>query len=159
MRTLQPHELISRFPKLSLDNHETKSKATPRYNCVAFARGDDRHWWEPGLYGGKYYWPPELQEGDLLESWKKVFTLKGYKETKNREVEPGFEKVAIYVGLNDFRPSHVAVSDGHVWKSKLGKGQDISHSSLDILEGDQQDEYGIVDSIFKRPLPVQKASQ
>jgi hypothetical protein len=158
VRNLLPHELIARFPKLRLDNHETKSNANPRYNCVAFTKGDERHWWEPELYGGKYYWPPEINERDLLKSWVRVFTSDGYEDTNNREVEPGFEKVAIYVSLEDKLPSHVTISDGHVWKSKLGKGQDIYHATLDILEGDQESEYGVVERILKRPvrMPNQK---
>jgi hypothetical protein len=81
-----------------------------------------------------------------------MFTVQGYKPTKNRKVEPGYEKVAIYVDLTDMLPSHVAVSDGRVWKSKLGKGQDIYHSSLDVLEGTEKDEYGIVERVLKRPI-------
>ena len=49
-------------------------------------------------------------------------------------------------------PSRVAKSDGRVWKSKLGKGQDIEHFSLDVLEGNEADEYGIVERILRRPL-------
>jgi hypothetical protein len=152
LRNLTPEELRSKLPKLLPDNHETKSKATPRYNCVAFANGDERHWWEPGLFGGAYYWPPNIKQSDELESWVEMFTVQGYKPTKNRKVEPGYEKVAIYVDLTDMLPSHVAVSDGRVWKSKLGKGQDIYHSSLDVLEGTEKDEYGIVERVLKRPI-------
>jgi hypothetical protein len=104
------------------------------------------------MYGGAYYWPPGIRQSDDLESWVEMFLVEGYEPTANREVEPGFEKVAIYVDLGDLLPSHVAVSDGRVWKSKLGKGQDIFHSSLDILEGIEKDEYGIVERVFRRPL-------
>jgi hypothetical protein len=79
------------------------------------------------------------------------FSSEGYESTDNREIEAGWEKIAIYVSLDmDF--NHVAVSDGRVWKSKLGKGQDIEHYSLAVLEGDQGDEYGIVDCIMKRQI-------
>lgn len=36
--------------------------------------------------------------------------------------------------------------------SKLGRCQDIEHSSLDLLEGDQHWEYGIVERILRRPI-------
>lgn len=76
--------------------------------------------------------------------------------TDDREIQAGFEKVAIYVSLTDGNPSHVAVSDGRIWKSKLGKGQDIYHYSLSVLEGDQADEYGIVERVLKRPTSSQE---
>ena len=77
--------------------------------------------------------------------------LPDYAPTGNREVEPGFEKIAIYVD-RERSPSHVAKSDGRAWKSKLGAYQDIEHSSLDLLEGYQLWEYGSVERIFKREL-------
>jgi len=74
-------------------------------------------------------------------------------ETNNRTVEFGYTKVAIYVELEDVETySHVAISDGLEWKSKLGKGQDIAHDSLDLLEGDQADEYGLVAIILRKPI-------
>jgi hypothetical protein len=66
--------------------------------------------------------------------------------------ESGYEKIAIYASLEDLEFSHVARSDGRVWKSKLGKGQDIEHYSLHVLEGDQADEYGIVERVLRKPI-------
>lgn len=147
MRNWTPSELQARFPKLRPDNWERRSNATPRYNCMAFANGDERHMWEPGKPGGMYYWPPTVRQDNTADTWEEVFLKKGYKRTDNCEMEVGFEKVAIYVSLEDMDASHVAISDGFVWLSKLGKQQDIAHSSLDLLEGD---EYGIVDRVLKR---------
>jgi hypothetical protein len=119
---------------------------------MAFANDDERHWWEPGFYGGRYYWPSGIKQQDTLESWVELFTTQGYVPVESREIEHGFEKIAIFVDLKDTMPSHLAKSDGRVWKSKLGKGQDIEHASLDVLEGDQADEYGIVELVLRRPL-------
>jgi hypothetical protein len=102
---------------------------------MAFANGDERHFWTPSRHGGRYYWPPDIKRDDTADAWEQVFLNQGYERTESREVEAGFEKVAIYVGLDDMLASHVAVSDGNDWLSKLGKGQDISHSSLDLLAG------------------------
>jgi hypothetical protein len=153
VRNLTPEKLAEYFPKLTPKNHETKSQATPKYNCLAFAMGDTRHWWEHGKPGGRYYWPPG--RNDTVDSLIAIFKDEGFELTNNHDVEPGFEKIAIYVGLDDFLWSHVAKSDGHVWKSKLGKGQDIYHYSLDVLEGLEKGEYGIVDSVLKRPARTQ----
>jgi hypothetical protein len=156
LRTIGPHELKERFPKLVQGSFERKSNATARYNCIAFAAGDERHWWEAGANGGRYYWPPSIRQSTTVDGVAEIFTAKGFELTNNRDVESGYEKVAIYVSMDDFEFSHIAVSDGTVWKSKLGKGQDIEHCSLDVLEGDQKDEYGIVDRILRNPLKGDK---
>src|SRR5260370_20878564 len=119
-------------PKLRADNYVRASQATPRYNCLAFAIKDERHWWEHGLYGRRYRWPSGIP--NTLDGWVTIFTLDGYQLTTNRDVEPGFEKVAIFVSLTDQTDFHVAISDGKSWKSKLGKREDIQHDSLDLLE-------------------------
>ena len=160
MRNLTPDELQAKFPKLNSRNYKRTSDATGRYNCMAFANGEDRKWWEAGVNGGRFYWPPKTN--DTLEGWVEIFTKQGYRLTSDRGIERGVEKVAIYVDLKDMLPGHVAKSDGHVWKSKLGRLQDIEHSSLDLLEGDQHWEYGIVDRILRRPLkksPKRKTTQ
>jgi hypothetical protein len=80
-----------------------------------------------------------------------MFTRQGYSVTGSRDIEPGFQKVALYVRLEDMSPTHFAISSDRTWKSKLGRGVDIEHANLDVLEGDAADEYGIVDTVFRRP--------
>jgi hypothetical protein len=154
MRNRTPAELESKFPKLQTGNYSKTSEATGRYNCIAFANNHYRKWWESGLFGGRYHWPNGIS--DTLDGWVKMFTDQGYEFTNNRDIEPGFEKVAIYVDLNDQRPGHVAKSDGQSWKSKLGRYQDIEHASLALLEGDAGWEYGSVERILRRPISAPK---
>lgn len=151
VRTITHDELVEHFPQLRPDNYQRVSLATPRYNCMAFANDDDRHWWQPGLFGKKYYWPSGVPQDGSIESWVRIFTGCGYVLTDNADTEPDCEKIAIYASLRDGSATHVAKSDGVSWKSKLGKGQDILHASLGILEGDDRDEYGIVDKLLKKP--------
>jgi len=100
-----------------------------------------------------FYWPPPpFPQDDSLETVLKIFAEQGYERTDNWEIEAGFEKVAIYMDLKDMIPSHFAKSEGPLWKSKLGEGVDIVHTSLEVLEGDQVDEYGIVERVLKRPM-------
>jgi hypothetical protein len=155
MRNLTPAELETKFPKLHSGNYKHTSPATGRYNCVAFANDHERKWWQSDRPGGMFYWPPKTP--DTIEGWVAIFTRQGYLPTASREIEPGFEKIAIYVDLSDMSPSHVAKSNGKVWKSKLGRLQDIEHSSLDPLEGDNGYEYGIVDRILKRKLQTARS--
>lgn len=145
-----PSELEAKFPKLHTGNYSNTSDATGRYNCIAFANDHDRKWWEAGPFGGRYYWPPGIS--DTLDGWVKMFTDQGYVLTNNRDVEPGFEKIAIYVDLTDVNQMHVAKSAGQSWKSKLGRYQDIEHASLALLEGDVGWEYGSVERVLKRPI-------
>lgn len=152
MRTIEPEELEACFPKLKGGNYVRASRATGRYNCIGFSNRDERHWWEAGRYGGRYYWPPHVAQNNSLAAVLQIFTSDGYELTDNREIESGWEKVAIYISLVDMEFSHVSRSDGSMWKSKLGKGQDIDHYSLDVLEGDQCDEYGIVSCVLKRSI-------
>ena len=123
---------------------------------MAFANQDDRHWWQLGLFGGQYMWPEKTP--DTLDGWVDIFVKRGFQLTSFREIEEGFEKVAIYIDFADMSPSHVAFSDGSVWKSKLGRSVDIEHASLDLLEGDQKWEYGIVERVLKRPIRTGKAA-
>ena len=144
----------AKWPKLRPTNHKLTSQATARYNCVGFGIKDERRWWEAGLHGGRYYWPPDIP--DTLDGWVLLFAREGYELTTNRNVEAGREKIAIYVSLDDMQPGHVAISDGRAWKSKLGEFQDIEHESLELLEGDHSCEYGIVEKILHRPLPIKR---
>ena len=150
LRSLTDSELEKKLPKLRAGNYKTVSKATGRYNCLAFANKDQRHWWQAGYHGGRYRWPEKTP--DTLDGWTELFVRDGYVITDFREIEVGFEKVAIYIDFKDMLPGHVAFSDGTVWKSKLGRSVDIEHSSLDLLEGDQNWEYGIVERVLKRPV-------
>lgn len=150
MRRLTVAELRTKWPKLRPGNYNETSPATARYNCVAFVNDDERHWWQAGMYGGMYSWPATIEQSDSLTAWVQLFTSRGFELTDSRDHEPGFEKVAIYIDPKDGLPSHVTKSDGRVWKSKLGKLQDIEHASLDLLEGNTNYEYGVVDKILKK---------
>lgn len=129
------------------------SPATRQYNCVAWAVNDVNNWWWPG--GGEdAYWPP----GVPRECSVRAFVLAlgaGYVPCAGDELEPGFEKVAIYAKTHAMdKPTHAARQrpDG-LWTSKLGPDEDVHHTLKD-LEGKR---YGRVVKILKRPLPVSPA--
>ena len=48
-------EIENLFPKLPQTGYAITSPADADYNCIAWAVGDKRQWWEP-LPG--FYWPP-----------------------------------------------------------------------------------------------------
>ncbi len=144
--------LEERFPKLRHGLYRVKSPRDPRYNCFAFAANDTQHIWDytgPGRLGG-YFWPDAVQ-GDSLADFIRVYELLGFQLCASAELEPEVVKLAIYVN-RDSAPSHVARQTRRgTWKSKLGmRGKDIEHASLDLLAGDEQDEYGRVAVILKK---------
>jgi len=91
-----------------------------------------------------------------LENFIRAFGKFGYEPCENSELEENFEKVAIYVSTKDEihtpkgTPTHMArqLSDGK-WTSKLGQDVDISHNSLQSIEGKT---YGEIKQILKRPI-------
>lgn len=133
------------FPSLSSDEYEETSDWSPRYNCIAWAAGSDGEWWWP-VPG--YYWPRGVARESSLAAAVTAFSTLGYVECSSGEIEPGFEKIALYA--RDDRLSHAArqLPDGK-WTSKLGKRIDITHNSLECLHGES---YGRVRCFMKRPV-------
>ena len=126
-------ELEEDCPGLAESPYEVTSPRDARYNCIAFAVGDTSHfWYDIDLKG--YFWPPGVPGADTLAGWIKVFAAHGYSETEDDNLEPEYEKIAIYATPE--APEHVARQKANgVWTSKMGKGCDIEHATLQCLEG------------------------
>lgn len=142
------HGIHDDFPKLAQEGYEEKSPATPDYNCIAWAAGEDETVWWPGD-PDMDYWPDSVPHTEDLESFFLAFESIGYVRCADGGLEAGFEKVALYAkGRN---PKHAArqLDDGK-WTSKLGLGIDIIHT-LPGLEGPC---YGQVVGFLKRPRPT-----
>jgi hypothetical protein len=136
------------FPNLSNGGYSLTSPATPEYNCIAWAAGEDEVWWWPDP-NNDYYWPSEVPRVETIEAFIKAYEGLGYSVCSNAELENGFEKVAIYINSNG-EPTHVARQlDSGDWTSKLGQSEDIKHLTLDGLVGNS---YGSVAVILKRPV-------
>jgi hypothetical protein len=96
-----------------------------------------------------YYWPPGVAKDESLESWLKIFEIHGYRLCDSADLEPDYEKIAIYGNPESLQPEHVArQKKSGVWVSKLGKGADIEHDTLAALSGDV---YGEPIRFMKRP--------
>lgn len=134
------------YPNLASTSYQVKSDETPEYNCIAWAAGDTSRWWQPGPL---YYWPAQAPQAITLESYRAAFELMGYQPCDSEELEPGFEKVAIYINTVG-EPTHAArqLENGN-WTSKLGSWEDIEHSTLRSLEGTGR-AYGTVALILRR---------
>jgi hypothetical protein len=83
----------SDFPRLTVLNHKVTSPPDLEYNCIAWAAGDAKQWWQPGSY-----WPVEASTDDCgLGVLERLFASFGYSDCgMDATLESGFEKVALY---------------------------------------------------------------
>jgi len=109
-----------------------------KYNCIAWAVGKNDEFWWPRKLGG-YFWPEGLLSEPLnretVENFIKAFESEGFQKCDGPEFEEGFEKIALYVNHLEI-PKHAARSlpNGN-WTSKMGDGEDITHGTLEAIEG------------------------
>lgn len=145
---LVSHPIENYFPGLGPEVYQITSPESEAYNCIAWALGQTDLWWEPDPFG-LYFWPPGVPRRLTLESYVQAFAVLGYTLCDNSDLEPGFEKVAIYVDAMG-RPTHATrqLASGK-WTSKLGKLEDIEHETLECLGGSA---YGSVALFLKRSL-------
>ncbi len=132
------------WPALQDSDFEETSPDDRRYNCIAHAVDETAVRWDPA----SGHWPDGVARDLTLDAFEAAFTTKGYERCEGPEVEPGFDKVAIYADPND-EPLHTAkqLTSGR-WTSKLGSLIDIDHVSLECLEGR---EYGKAKLFMRRP--------
>jgi len=135
------------FPNLRSGSYLRTSPATPEYNCIAWAAHDQEQWWWPDAMG-QAYWPQGVAREETIQAFERAYCRFDFKACENADLEPGFEKVAIYA--KNSIPTHAArqLADGR-WTSKLGPLEDIEHNTLDALEGEV---YGEVVLLLKRPV-------
>lgn len=132
------------FPRLKSTKYKITSPCDPSYNCIAWAAEDTSVWWEPDPMGN-YYWPMGIPREYSLEAYRAVYELIGYNEVSGEELEPEFQKVAVYAIGN--KPTHASRQlDSGNWSSKLGKNVDIEHT----LQGVVGHNYGDVKVILKK---------
>lgn len=134
------------FPYLRTTGYKITSPPSPDYNCAAWAAHEDDRWWWPDP-AGIGYWPESSHREENVEAFVQVFIVLGYAPCDGYELEPGFEKIAIFVDSSG-APTHMArqLSDGR-WTSKLGRLEDIEHT----LDGLINSVYGSVAQVLRRP--------
>lgn len=138
-------DLENVFFGLVSDQYRVTSPETAEYNCIAWAAGDVTRWWWPDALH-LAFWPPGARREESVEAFVRMYELLGFAECETAELEPGFERIALFAVAD--RPKHAARQLPHgSWTSKLGKDVDIEHALPDI-EGEL---YGQVVRIMKRP--------
>jgi hypothetical protein len=148
-------QLESGRPNLRDDGY-LDGEISPRsklYNCFAWAAGESHIWWEPNdprfePHDGPRYWPPGVSHAFTIVSFVQAFASLGYEECESPDLEPGFEKVALYVD-DDGDPSHAARQlESGSWTSKIGTLEDVEHRSVSGVEGPA---YGHAVRFLRRP--------
>lgn len=138
-------ELVDLFPGLGTGAFEKTSNQTPRYNCVAWALGEDETFYFPRRQA-PYHWPRNIPFSWDVDAIRALFRARGFEEHDSDDLEDGFDYVAVYA--DDDGLKHVARRVAAGWTSKLGRDEDIFHERLDQLEGE---EYGAVVVLLRRP--------
>jgi len=145
MATYDPY-LEKIFPKIKNEGYDVTSPIDPRYNCFAWAAENNKLWYEPD-YNYIGYWPVNIAREYTIDALINLYQSLGYDICENGELEKNYEKIAIYIDVNNI-PQHAARQlDSGAWTSKLGVDKDIQHKTLEGLEGSS---YGNVGVILKR---------
>lgn len=135
----------SEFPNLG--KWIKSSERTDRYNCAAFAAGEDHHKWDP-FPPGLHYWPPGVERSYFTPKFIEAYGTKGYEACADGSLEAGWEKIVLYTNAYG-GVLHVArqLPDG-AWTSKMGNEEDIIHGSPSNLGGGG---YGQPTQFMRRP--------
>jgi hypothetical protein len=150
------------FPDLTTKNHRVASGKRDGQNCIAFAAGDDIHYWWPipdpafpGKYKPPYYWPPGCPEEENLAAFECAFATVGFEPCNDGIREPGYVKIAIFAHGQPGNPraivQHAARQSPHEqrqWRSKMGVDYDVDHD-LTAVEGPL---YGIVVRFMRKRI-------
>ncbi len=83
------------FPGLRITSYRIRRGGSSDYNCIAWAAGEDRRWWEPDEDGIEY-WPPGVPREYTIAAYIAAFESLGYSRCEDESLEVGFEKVAVY---------------------------------------------------------------
>src|ERR1700690_209001 len=154
MRCRHLEQMLQNFGERDYD-HNDVSPATPQYNCIAWAAGENhRRWWPADWDRATYYWPPHLNRepfgGQTLPNFIAAFKSLGYKKCWFSWRQSGVEKVAIF-GTAKHVPKHAVrqlESGEWHWTSKCGVShEDIKHKNLFNMTGS---EYGKIIALLKR---------
>ena len=125
------------FPKLTDMSAEITSPATSRYNCIAWAVGENsRFWWPDQAHVG--YWPPDAKREETKEAFMQAFRTLGFIVCKNGELKMGIEKIALFGtgAAGSEKPTHAARQlECGKWTSKLGSSVDIIHADVEDVSG------------------------
>ncbi|HEY1397017.1 DUF7689 domain-containing protein [Roseateles sp.] len=137
------------FHRAVVGDLEITSDRDPKYNCIAWAMGEDERYWWPDQDG---YWPDGVERSVTVQAFIEAFATKGFVPCAGPDPIAGKEIVALYT-LNG-SPTHAAfLHHSGKWASKLGAQWDIHHKDLPCIGGNTGARYGDATHYFQRDLP------
>jgi hypothetical protein len=147
------------FLRLPPERYNLTSCETEEFNCVGWAAGKPLKWWQAIKAERWHYWPRGVPKVFTIPAYSLALQKKGFVECgMNGDLEPGFEKVALFIDhRQEFSHAARQLPSGE-WTSKLGALHDIEHERLTDLEGPPQ-AYGTVALFLKRPIKRWRATK
>jgi|CZKY01.1.fsa_nt_gi hypothetical protein len=144
-------EINNEFSSLQ-DAFQVTSWPLDTYNCIAWAAEDHCYWWWPDP-DYESFWPRGVDREDTVVAFIAAFQTMGYELCDSYDLEPGFEKVAIYSAGE--RVKHMARQlPSGAWTSKLGDWWDIAHNSVDgVQDPPTRIHYGVKRKAMRRIMP------
>lgn len=136
------------FPNLTPRNHRAIGPATYEFNCIAWACGNSRQWWQPGPH---FYWPISCDPDDAtVQNLLVALTTVGFQICSDRSLETAFEKIAVYATPTEYTHAARLMSNGK-WTSKLGVDVLIEHDAPEDVAGGI---YGNLLLFMRRQIPT-----
>jgi hypothetical protein len=86
----------AQFPNLHAGNHTQTSPVDTRYNCFAWAMGEQRMVWDPSAPKDAW-WPIGVPRVPSVDNFVSAFATRGYRLCPDGNHEEGFEKISISV--------------------------------------------------------------
>ncbi|MDP7728485.1 hypothetical protein [Mycobacterium sp. TY813] len=118
-------------------NYRILLPETDRYNCMAWAAGDQTRWWHPFVDRGHCYWPL-ADNMHAMTNYIAAFETVGYRLcAHDPSPEPGIEMIALYKWPDIDGCSHAARQlPSGVWTSKVSDLHVIAHLRPPACQGE-----------------------
>ncbi len=75
---------LDQFPKSSSEPFIVSSPFDPKYDCIAWAYGDNSRCFWPE---DNYYWPKDIPRESTIKAFVQLFSRIGYEVCNNGEIE------------------------------------------------------------------------
>ena len=101
------NSLQAAFPGLARGGYTITSPSNKDYNCIAWAAGDAENWWWPVSPDIKeVFWPAAVPRAETISAFRAAFAALDYIECGGEDLEPGFEKIALFADDQGIPPAN-----------------------------------------------------